>query len=395
MGCVVIASNRGGMAEMIEHGKSGFLINPQNPQEIADVILEHHQDLGRLGRISAAAQTRSRELADPERARARILDNYSQPLPARRWLQPAAKKVSVIIPFNHPSQHLAEAIQSVRNSGYRTLEIIVVNRGPADRLANELPEKIEGVVQVRKEDGGLSSARNAGIRAATGDYLMMLDADEEIHADYIATAVQALENNPDLAYVTCHAQRIGASDRACIPPGFVPALMPFLNTDGTRANVYRREAFAAGGGYDEIMVLYEDWDFLLTLHQRGLHGEVLPAEFVFYREQLNSKPGDATCALRAELIQRLLLKYSGGGQKDGRITAAVLAGLWKQEEIRAEMLEHRYAESQDALSQATEGAGPPGWWQRCFEKTLGRKLRRSIRKRLTAARSCFDDQVSG
>jgi glycosyltransferase involved in cell wall biosynthesis len=333
MGCVVIASNRGGMAEMIEHGKSGFLINPQNPREIADLILEQHKEVGRLEQISAAATARSRELADPESARARIVANYTRPLPARQWRQPAAKKVSVIIPFYNQGQYLAQAIQSVQDSSYRHLETIVVNDGSSDRLSNEAFESVEGVVKIRKINGGLSSARNAGIEKATGHYLLMLDADDKIHPGYIAAAVAALENNPNLGYVTCHTRYFEALAGSWIPVGFVPALMPFMNTAGACANVYRRELFATCGGYDETMVSYEDWDFLLTIYEHGLEGDVLPAEFFFYRKHFDSMVHTVAGPRRGELIQYLILKHPRLLEKHAPAMVAILARLWKQTEI--------------------------------------------------------------
>jgi hypothetical protein len=322
-----------------------------------------------------------------------LLDNYTRALPERQWRRPTGKKVSVIIPFYNQGQYLAEAIQSVRDSGYPELEIIVVNDGSTDPSAREVFERTEGVVKVRKENGGLSSARNAGIRAATGDYFLMLDADDKIHADYLATAVQALENNPDLAYLASHARCFGAYDCAWIPVGFVPTLMGFMNTAGTCAIVFRRELFATCGGYDERMVSYEDWDFLLTLHDHGLEGDVLPAEFFFYRKHLDSMLHTVASPRRAELIQYMMVKHAGSLQKYAWNSAVALAGLWKREEIRAETLEQRYAAAQDALSRATEGAAPPGMLRRFFGRTLGRKLRSSIRKRLTAARSWFEDEA--
>jgi glycosyltransferase involved in cell wall biosynthesis len=350
MGCVAIASNRGGMAEMIEHGTNGFLVDPLDPAGIARLVLQHHQDLPRLEQISRAAHARSRELADPAKAQARMLENYTTPVASRCWLTPAARKVSVIIPFYNQGQYLEEAIQSVRNSTHSNLEVIVVNDGCSDPMSNEAFEKIEGVVKVRKENGGLSSARNAGIRAATGDYILMLDADDKIHPEYIARAVAALDNNPGLAYLSCHAQNFGIYTHPYLPVGFVPALMSFLNTDGKCANVYRREVFARCGGYDEEMVSYEDWDFLLTIYEQGLEGDVLPDEFFLYRRHYDSMVFQVADPLRAELIQYMMVKHQKFLAKHSPLMALVLAGLWKKEEIRAEK----------AQSQAVQSGNGPG-----------------------------------
>jgi hypothetical protein len=216
------------------------------------------------------------------------------------------------------------------------LEIIVVNDGSSEASSNGVFEGIEGVVKIRKTNGGLSSARNAGIRAAAGDYLLMLDADDKIHPDYIATAVRALENNPALSYLTCHAQNFGVLSEPYIPVGFVPALMPYLNTDGKCANVYRREVFAACGGYDEALISYEDWDLLLTIHEHGLEGDVLPAEFLLYRRHFDSMVFTVANPRRVELVQQLMLKHRGFLEKDAPMIAVLLAGLWQWQSIRAD-----------------------------------------------------------
>jgi glycosyltransferase involved in cell wall biosynthesis len=239
----------------------------------------------------------------------------------------------------------------VRISGYPNLEIVVVNDGSTDAISNAVFEAIVGVVKVRKANGGLSSARNAGIRAATGDYLLMLDADDKIHPDYIPTAVRALDNNPGLSYLSCHAQNFGVYTNPYLPVGFVPALMPYVNTDGKCANVYRREVFAACGGYDEIMVAYEDWDFLLTLHERGLEGDVLPSEFLFYRRHRDSMVFTVADPQRATLIQYMILKHRKLLEKHSQMMVVVLAGLWKQTEITAEKLAEKVATLSAALAQ--------------------------------------------
>jgi glycosyltransferase involved in cell wall biosynthesis len=264
------------------------------------------------------------------------LDIFASPLSPRTWLHPAGKKVSAVIPFFNQGQYLAEAIQSVRDSQWPDLEIVVVNDGSTEAASNEAFEATEGVVKIRQPNRGLGAARNAGIKAATGEYVLTLDADDKIHPDYIASAVAALENNPSLSYVTCHAQNFGVLDELYIPVGFVPALMPFLNTDGKCANVYRREVFAKCGGYDESLVSYEDWDFLMTLHDHGLEGDVLPVELFLYRRHYDSMVYTVADPKRMELIQQLMLKHRGLLNEDPKLIAVLLAGLWMWQAIRSD-----------------------------------------------------------
>jgi len=369
MGCIVIASNQGGMAEMIEDGKSGFLVEPRRPEQIAEILLRNYKDPVRLEEVSAAAHRRSHELADAEKTRDRILANYTLSQGRLSWAGASTRRVSVIIPYYNQGRYLPEAVASVRSSTYRNTEIVIVDDGSSDPASNAQFEQIEGVVKIRKANGGLSSARNAGIRAAKGDYVLMLDADDLIHPDYITAGVAALENNPDLGYVTCHARNFGALDNAYIPVGFVPALMLALNTDGKCANLYRRKVFEDCGGYDEVLVSYEDWDFLLTLNELGWKGDVLPAEFFFYRRHFDSMVYTVADPRRAELIQYMMLKHYRLLEKHSPLLSIVLARLWKEAEVAAEKVS-----AQPAHISSKE-------MKRVLKKYLQRKLgwsRRSI-----------------
>lgn len=95
-------------------------------------------------------------------------------------------KVSVIIPVYNVEKYLEKCIESVRNQSFRDIEIIVVNDGSIDG-SRKLLDKFsdERMVIIDKENGGLSSARNAGIEVARGEYLAFVDSDDWIDCEYI------------------------------------------------------------------------------------------------------------------------------------------------------------------------------------------------------------------
>ncbi len=227
-------------------------------------------------------------------------------------------------------------MDSVKQSSYKPIEIIVVNDGSSTAEANEAFDQLQGVVKVNKPNGGLSSARNAGIAAASGKFILPLDADDKIHPEYIRLGVETLMNNPELAYVTCHAHNFGAFENAYIPLGYVPELMPFINTDGKCANLFRKSVFDRCGGYDEMMPSYEDWDFLITLHENGLQGDVLPDELFFYRRHFDSMVYATANRMRTQLIQYMLIKHEKAWKLYASEMAIVLAWLWKETEKRDE-----------------------------------------------------------
>ncbi|MBL0381741.1 MAG: glycosyltransferase [Desulfofustis sp. PB-SRB1] len=344
-GCIVLGSREGGMSEMIEHEVSGFVINPLDSVEIAGIIIDYAQKPERLAEISMRAVARSREICDPLATTRQIEENYRQTYKQKSWrdLQPAAPLVSVIIPFFNQPEYVEQAVESVRRSAYPAIEIIVVNDGSTTAAAIEAFDSLTGVVKLSKENGGLSSARNAGIAAATGVFILPLDADDLLEPSYIAKGVSALLNNPDLGYVSCHAQNFGELHDAYIPVGYVAELMPYTNTHGKCSNIYRRELFCSHLAYDEVMTSYEDWDLLLSLHERGFEGDVLPAELFYYRRHFDSMVYTTANRQRADLIQYMMIKHEKLLTPQTGKMAIMLARLWKQTEAELEFAEAQLA----------------------------------------------------
>ncbi|HEU4496898.1 MAG TPA: glycosyltransferase family 2 protein, partial [Flavobacterium sp.] len=95
--------------------------------------------------------------------------------------------MSIIVPCFNQSQYLGEALQSVSEQTYTDWECIIVNDGSPDdteEVSKEWCEKDARFKYLYKENGGLSSARNAGIAVAGGEYILPLDADDKIAPEY-------------------------------------------------------------------------------------------------------------------------------------------------------------------------------------------------------------------
>lgn len=91
------------------------------------------------------------------------------------------KTISVIIPVYNAADSVADAVDSLVAQDYEGLEIILVNDGSTDgsgETCDELRRKFSCITVIHKANGGVSSARNAGLDAASGDYVMFLDADD-------------------------------------------------------------------------------------------------------------------------------------------------------------------------------------------------------------------------
>lgn len=95
-------------------------------------------------------------------------------------------KVSVIVPIYNVEKFLPACIQSLIDQTYKNLEILLVDDGSPDgsgAICDEFAAKDDRIVVIHKENGGASSARNAGLDAATGDYIAFVDGDDYIQPD--------------------------------------------------------------------------------------------------------------------------------------------------------------------------------------------------------------------
>ena len=91
------------------------------------------------------------------------------------------QRVSVVIPTFHSGHFVAEAVESALQQTYPNLEVIVVDDGSNDDTAERLRQFGNQIIYIYQQNKGLSSARNAGIRLATGEWVAFLDADNVWH----------------------------------------------------------------------------------------------------------------------------------------------------------------------------------------------------------------------
>lgn len=117
-------------------------------------------------------------------------------------------KVSIIVPCYNQAQFLDEALQSVLNQTYVNWECIIVNDGSSDNteeVAQKWVDKDIRFVYLEKENGGLSSARNAGLAISKGDFLQFLDSDDVLDFEKLEKSIKKIKTgdqlNPNLLIV--------------------------------------------------------------------------------------------------------------------------------------------------------------------------------------------------
>ena len=108
------------------------------------------------------------------------------------------KKVSIIIPVYKSEKYLKKLIDSILNQTYSNLEIILVDDGSPDNsgyICDSYAKKDERIITIHKENGGTCDARNAGLKIATGEYLMFADGDDWLEKDCVQYLYSLIENN--------------------------------------------------------------------------------------------------------------------------------------------------------------------------------------------------------
>ena len=113
-----------------------------------------------------------------------------------------SKRVSVIIPTYNRPKWLLETIESVLGQTYPDIEIIVVNDGSTDNTEQILEPYMGRIDYIYKKNGGPGSAVNAGIMAATGDYISRVDDDDLLLPEKIELQVEMFEQEPSLGLVS-------------------------------------------------------------------------------------------------------------------------------------------------------------------------------------------------
>ena len=116
--------------------------------------------------------------------------------------------ISIIMPIYKTEEgHLRRAIESIINQSYQNLEILLVDDGSPDscgEICDLYARKDNRIRVIHKTNGGVSSARNHGMRAAFGDYILFVDSDDELRKNAIEILAQIAQNrNSDIAICSC------------------------------------------------------------------------------------------------------------------------------------------------------------------------------------------------
>ena len=186
---------------------------------------------------------------------------------------------SVVIAARDAARFLPAALDSVLAQTAPPDEIIVVDDASSDGTAELLAQSYASSVRVIQGEGrGAATARNQGLRAARGEAVAFLDADDVCRPERLARQLAALEDDADAALVFCALAYIDEAgeplgrevrcpeyDRA----GFFGQLLERNRIGSTSAAMARKAALLEVGGFDEALAFNEEYDLWLRLATRG------------------------------------------------------------------------------------------------------------------------------
>ena len=208
----VIGSRIGSTECVIEDGVDGALVTPEDPHDLARSIVRLLSDrdtrerMGRAGHAKTVARFTWDKVADKveqiyqsahaDKVRVRATSGGSTGMNAR-----PAPRVSIVIPAYNSASYIRASLQSVLEQTYSDYEVIVVDDGSVDDTRAAVLA-VEGPVRyVYQSNSGPSVARNTGIRAAAGEFICFLDADDAWTPDKLDTQVEFMDQNPQIGLV--------------------------------------------------------------------------------------------------------------------------------------------------------------------------------------------------
>jgi FkbM family methyltransferase len=187
--------------------------------------------------------------------------------------------VSIIIPTYNRAAMVVDAVESALAQTHREVEIIVVDDGSTDDTQERLERFGDRIVRLHQTNQGVSAARNAALRRATGEFIAFLDSDDLWHHRKLEIQLAYLRENPELGLLASHIGRIGAGQERCREPlpdlSRIPCDTVTLAESvlaprfATSTVIVRRSAVAARDWFDTRLPTAEDRDLWIRIVARS------------------------------------------------------------------------------------------------------------------------------
>lgn len=234
---------------------------------------------------------------------------------------PAAADIEAVVTSYNQGTLILEAFDSLYSQTVRPGRIILVDDGSTDPASLAVLDQIEAgggpipVTVIRRANGGVSAARNTGIRAARAPMVLVLDGDDRLEPAFLEKVGALLRSRPKLVAASSWLHTFGVLDAVVRPAG--GGLAAFLSRNCCPAtHLLRRSAWVRCGGYDETMRAgFEDWEFFLSLLETAPDAEIgiVPEPLIDYRTAPASS-NIQSMHKRLDLMRFLIEKHAASYQ---------------------------------------------------------------------------------
>jgi glycosyltransferase involved in cell wall biosynthesis len=198
-------------------------------------------------------------------------------------------RVSVVIPCYNGARYLREALDSALAQTHGDVEILVADDGSTDDSVAIATSYGTRIRCLRQPNAGPSAARNLALRAASGEYVALLDADDLHHPTKLARQVAVLQARPEIGVVYCGWRLVDDTGRELPERGW-PAVegdvlerLVLGNLVHPVTVLMRRDLVDRVGGFDERCPVNEDWDLFLRAGRQGARWACVDEALCDYR----------------------------------------------------------------------------------------------------------------
>jgi glycosyltransferase involved in cell wall biosynthesis len=207
-------------------------------------------------------------------------------------------KISVVVPAYNAAHFLPRSLGSVFAQTLKPDEVIVVDDGSTDNTSAVAAEL--GATVVHRTNGGISAARNTGIRSASGDWIALLDADDCWAPEKLERQVSCIQSDTVVVYtgVRFVDKRGIRGELSAMAPSVAMKVLRYRNPIAQSTTLVKRDALLRLGGYREDISACEDWELWVRLQKIGKF-EAVSAPLMDYYLHENNFSGNPKIMLRA------------------------------------------------------------------------------------------------
>ena len=213
------------------------------------------------------------------------------------FIDGGGSSISVIIPTYNRWNLLERALDSVRKQTYSASEILVIDDGSNKPVSDAFRCSFPDVKFLRQENKGVASARNLGIKQSTGEWIALLDSDDEWEPTKLDKKLAFIENFPELRAIHT-GERWIRNGNEVTPPAYLDKSSDLLWERSLRhclicpsSVLIHRSVFETVGLFDEKLTVCEDYDFWLRMlleQEIGLVDEKLVIKHGGHDDQLST-----------------------------------------------------------------------------------------------------------